>query len=116
MDKVEVDLISNLSAPPTVKEIRLFLGYAGFYRHFIQDFSKSTRHLCNLLAKDAPFVFDESCLKAFETLKSALTFAPIIRSLDWNLPFEIMCDASDYAVGVVLGQRINSLMCRICFR
>jgi hypothetical protein len=57
-----------------------------------------------LLAKDVPFDFDDPCLKSFETLKNALIFAPIIQPPDWSLPFEIMCDASDYAVGAVLGQ------------
>ena len=55
--------------------------------------------------KDAEFTFDDDCLKAFETLKSALISAPIMQLPDWRLPFEIMCDASDYAVGVILGQR-----------
>jgi hypothetical protein len=56
------------------------------------------------LAKDVPFVFDEECLIAFHTLKKALISALIIQAPDWSLPFEIMCDASDYAVGAVLGQ------------
>jgi hypothetical protein len=56
------------------------------------------------LAKDVPFEFDDACLKAFETLKKVLTSAPIIQPPDWSLPFEIMCDASDYAVGAMLGQ------------
>jgi hypothetical protein len=56
------------------------------------------------LAKDVPFEFDGACLKAFETLKKALTSAPIIQPPDWSLPFEIMCDASDFAIGGVLGQ------------
>jgi hypothetical protein len=56
------------------------------------------------LAKDVPFEFDEACLKAFETLKKALTSAPIIQPPNWSLPFEIMCDASDFAIGAVLGQ------------
>jgi hypothetical protein len=60
--------------------------------------------LTKLLAKDVPFVFDEECLIAFHTLKKALISAPIIQPLDWSLPFEIMCDASDYAIGAVLGQ------------
>ena len=51
------------------------------------------------------FDFDEKCLAAFRTLKNALVSAPIIRPLDWSQPFEIMCDASDYAVGAVLGQK-----------
>jgi hypothetical protein len=57
-----------------------------------------------LLVKDAPFAFDDECLNAFQILKKALISAPIIQPPDWSLPFEIMCDASDYAVGAVLGQ------------
>ena len=56
------------------------------------------------MAKDVPFEFDDACLKSFEILKKALTSAPIIQPPDWSLPFEIMCDASDYAVGAVSGQ------------
>ena len=62
------------------------------------------RPLTNPLAKDVPFEFDDACLKYFNILKKALIFAPIIQPPDWSLPFEIMCDASDYAVGAVLGQ------------
>jgi len=53
------------------------------------------------------FIFNESCLKAFQTLRDALAKAPIIQPLDWSLPFEIMCDASDFALGAVLGQRVK---------
>ena len=80
------------------------MGHAGFYRRFIKDFSRIDWPLTNLLAQDAPFNFDEECLAAFYTLKKALISAPIIQPPDWKLPFEIMCDASDYAVGAVLGQ------------
>jgi hypothetical protein len=57
-----------------------------------------------LLAKDAPFEFDDECLNTFQILKKALISALIIQPPDWLLPFEIMCDASDYVMGVVLGQ------------
>ncbi|KAK1676984.1 hypothetical protein QYE76_037832 [Lolium multiflorum] len=93
--------------PRDVKGIRSVLGHAGFYRRFIKDFSKISKPLTNLLQKDVPFVFDDDCKEAFETLKKALTTAPIVEPPDWNLPFEIMCDASDFAVGAVLGQRVN---------
>ncbi|KAL5559991.1 hypothetical protein UlMin_036202 [Ulmus minor] len=109
VDKSKVDLISSLPPARTVKEIRSFLGHAGFYRRFIKDFSKVSRPLCSLLAKDTPFVFDDSRIQAFDKLKHLLTSTPIIRPPDWNLPFEIMCDASDYAIGAVLGQRVNRL-------
>jgi len=62
-----------------------------------------------LLAKDAPLVFDDKCCQAFPTLKTALTSTPVIQPPNWNVLFEIMCDASDYAIGVVLGQHIDKL-------
>jgi hypothetical protein len=101
VDKTKVDLISNLPPPRTVKEIHFFLGHAGFYRRFIQDFNKITRPLCKLLAKETPFVFDEKCMKAFKALKKILTSTPVIRPPNWGVPFEIMSDASDYAVGAI---------------
>ena len=60
--------------------------------------------MCKLLAKETSFVFDEECMKAFRALKKILTSTP-----NWGVPFESMCDASDYAVGAVLGQRIDKL-------
>ena len=78
VDKVKVDLIFNLPPPKTIREVRFFLGYAGFYRCFIKNFSKVPRPLCNLLVKDVPFIFDDSCLVAFEKLKQLLTSSLII--------------------------------------
>ncbi|KAL5577624.1 hypothetical protein UlMin_019323 [Ulmus minor] len=88
-----------------VREGIVFLGYAGFYRRFIKDFSKITKPLCELLVKDSVFDFSKECLHAFETLKEKLISSPIIVAPDWELPFTLMCDASDYAIGAVLGQR-----------
>ncbi|XP_026396562.1 uncharacterized protein LOC113291217, partial [Papaver somniferum] len=81
----------------------------GFYQRFIKDFSKISRPLCSLLSKDVAFNFDAACVKAWEELKTLLTTAPIVRPPDWKLPFELMCDASDYAVGAILGQRVDRL-------
>ncbi|KAK1666087.1 hypothetical protein QYE76_054246 [Lolium multiflorum] len=105
VDRAKVEAIEKMPYPRDVKGIRSVLGHAGFYRRFIKDFSKISKPLTNLLQKDVPFVFDDDCKEAFETLKKALTTAPIVEPPDWNLPFEIMCDASDFAVGAVLGQR-----------
>ncbi|VVA28497.1 PREDICTED: LOW QUALITY PROTEIN, partial [Prunus dulcis] len=110
VDKAKIDTVEKLPPPTIVKGIRSFLGHAGFYRQFIQDFSKIMKPLCNLLLKDVEFNFDSRCLKAFNVLKEKLTSAPVIVAPDWDLPFEIMCDASDYAVGAVLGQRRNKLL------
>ena len=90
-----------------MKGVRSFLGHAGFYRRFIKDFSKIAHPLCKLLEKDCKFYFDESCLKIFDELKEKLVSVPIIISPDWNIPFDVMCDASRVALGVVLGQRRN---------
>ncbi|GJR25779.1 reverse transcriptase domain-containing protein, partial [Tanacetum coccineum] len=105
VDKSKVDVIAKLPHPTTVKGIRSFLGHAGFYRRFIQDFSKIARPMTHLLEKETSFIFSKECIEAFETLKMKLTQAPILVAPDWDLPFEIMCDASDFAVGAVLGQR-----------
>ncbi|GKB57752.1 reverse transcriptase domain-containing protein [Tanacetum coccineum] len=107
VDKAKVDVISKLPHPTTVKGIRSFLGHAGFYRRFIKDFSKISRPMTHLLEKNTPFIFSEDCILAFQTLKKKLTDAPILIALNWDQPFEIMCDASDYAIGAVLGQRIE---------
>jgi hypothetical protein len=107
VDKAKVDAIEKMPCPKDIKGIRSFLGHAGFYRRFIKDFSKISRPLTNLLQKDIPFVFDDDCLEAFETLKKALIYTPIVQPPDWTLTFESMCDASDYVVGAVLGQRVD---------
>ncbi|GJR85926.1 reverse transcriptase domain-containing protein [Tanacetum coccineum] len=63
--------------------------------------------MTHLLEKNTPFIFSEDCILAFQTLKKKLTEAPILIAPNWDQPFEIMCDASDYAIGAVLGQRIE---------
>lgn len=108
VDKVE--LIEKLPPPVNVKAVRNFLGHAGFYRRFIKDFSRISNHVCKLLMKDAMFNFTAECLNAFTILKEKLTTAPIIMPPNWNYPFELMCDASDFALGAVLGQKIDGKM------
>ncbi|GKD09436.1 reverse transcriptase domain-containing protein [Tanacetum coccineum] len=105
VDKAKVDVIAKLPHPTTVKGVRIFLGHAGFYRRFIKDFSKISRPMTHLLEKNTPFIFFDDCIQAFQTLKKKLTEAPILIAPDWDLPFELMCDASDFAIGAVLGQR-----------
>nr|GFD11371.1 reverse transcriptase domain-containing protein [Tanacetum cinerariifolium] len=83
------------------------LGYAGFYRRFIKDFSKISRPMTHLLEKNSPFIFSNDCIQAFRTLKENLTEAPILIASNWDQPFELMCDASNYAVSAILGQRVE---------
>ncbi|CAN6712712.1 unnamed protein product [Malus baccata var. baccata] len=105
VDKSKIDLVRHLPSPTSVREVRSFLGHAGFYRRFIKDFSKIAQPLCRLLQKEVAFEFTKECTESFKQLKELLTTAPIIVPPDWSLPFELMCDASDYALGAVLGQR-----------
>ncbi|GKC18033.1 reverse transcriptase domain-containing protein [Tanacetum coccineum] len=107
VDRAKIDVIAKFPYPTNVKGVRSFLGHAGFYRRFIKDFSMISKPMTQLLMKDAKFDFFDDCKKAFNILKEKLTTAPIIISPDWNVPFELMCDASDFAVGAVLGQRID---------
>ncbi|CAM8999832.1 unnamed protein product [Rhodiola kirilowii] len=101
VNRAKVEVIEKLPPPKDEKGIRSFLGHAGFYRRFIKDFSKIAKPLTDLLCQDAKFNFDESCFNAFHNLKSALTYAPVVQPPNWELPFELMCDASDFAVGAV---------------
>ncbi|XP_056697873.1 uncharacterized protein [Spinacia oleracea] len=110
VDRAKIEVIEKLPRPVNVKGVRSFLGHAGFYRRFIKDFSKIAKPLTQLLLKDATFEFTDACLESFDRIKKALITAPIIQPPDWDLPFEIMCDASDYAVGAVLGQRKNKYL------
>ncbi|CAA7052562.1 unnamed protein product [Microthlaspi erraticum] len=82
--------MTNLQPPKTVKDIRSFLGHAGFYRRFIKDFSQIARPLTRLLCKDINFEFTEECHKAFTKIKDALVSAPVVQPPNWELPFEII--------------------------
>nr|GFA19059.1 reverse transcriptase domain-containing protein [Tanacetum cinerariifolium] len=105
VDRAKVDVITKLPHPTTVKGVRSFLGHAGFYRRFIKDFSKIARPMTYLLEKETSFVFSKECIDAFNTLKKKLIEASILVVPDWNLPFELMCDASEE--GIVLGPKIS---------
>nr|GEW34629.1 reverse transcriptase domain-containing protein [Tanacetum cinerariifolium] len=105
VDKAKVDVITKLPHPTTVKGIRSFLGHASFYRRFIKDFSKIARSMTRLLEKDTPFIYSKESVEAFQTIKRKITEAPILIALDWDMPFELMSDASNFAIGAVLGQR-----------
>ncbi|RDX85413.1 Retrovirus-related Pol polyprotein from transposon 17.6, partial [Mucuna pruriens] len=94
VDKSKIDIITSLPNPTSVQEVRSFLGHAGFYRRFIKNFSKLALPLYKLL-------------EAFKELKNKLTSAPILQAPNWDLPFELMCDASNSALGAVLGQRVG---------
>ena len=105
VDRAKIDVIADLPPPRSLKDVRSFLGHTGFYRRFIKDFSAIARPLRNLLMKDNPFEWTEACQISFDKLKNMLVSAPIMQVPNWSLPFELMCDARDYAIGAVWGQR-----------
>ncbi|XP_031111976.1 uncharacterized protein LOC116015950 [Ipomoea triloba] len=105
VDRAKTAVIETLPPPHNVTSLRSFLGHVGFYRRFIKDFSKIARPLTKLLEKDAIFELNEDAMKAFRNLKDAIVHNPILVGPKWDQPFELMCDASNFAVGVVLGQK-----------
>ena len=90
-----------------MKKVRSFLVHASFDYHFIKDFRKIAKPLTNLLVKDVPFHFSKECHVAFSKLRKALTAAPSLHPPIWGDPFELICDASNYAIGIILGQHVD---------
>lgn len=105
VDKAKVDILENLIPPTILKTLRGFLGHVGFDRRFIKEFSKIAKPLLGPLEKSVALNFSKECMNTFNTLKERLVYAPILIAPDWNLSFELVCDASDTVVGVELGQR-----------
>ena len=100
VDQAKIYMIDTLTPPTTVKGVR----------RFIKDFSKIARPLSRLLEKDTKFDFDDACKFAFEEINARLVIAPIMATPYWNKFFEIMCDASDFSMGAILGQRIEKTL------
>ena len=105
VDPAKIQVIQTLPIPTKQKDVRYFLGHAQYYRCFIKDFSKIASPLYNLLIKEAELNWTSECNEAFLQLKQLLTTTPVLQGPDWNFPFHIYTDASDYAIGVVLGQQ-----------
>ena len=105
VDRAMIEAIEKLRPPSSIKGIRSFLGHTGFFRLFIKDFSQIAKPLSSLLVQGTPFDFDKECVQAFSILKDKLVSAPIVVAPNWDLPFELMCDTSDYTIGVMLGQK-----------
>ncbi|RDY11449.1 Retrovirus-related Pol polyprotein, partial [Mucuna pruriens] len=105
VDKCKVGIITSLPNPSFVREVRSFLGHAGFYRRFIKNFSKIALSLSKLLQKDVDFNFDQPCIEAFQELKIRFTSTLILHAPNWEYPFKLMCDRSNSTLGAILGQQ-----------
>ena len=90
--------------PRNVPEIRSFLGLAGYYRRFIEGFSKISKPMTILLQKSAPFEWSDACERSFQELKTRLTSAPVLVLPDIHKDFTVYCDASRQGLGCVLMQ------------
>eukprot|EP00253_Pinus_taeda_P034267 PITA_34267 len=115
VDPNKIALIKKVPPPQKVRDVRSFLGLAGYYRRFIKDFSKLASPLFGLLAKDVEFKWTNDCQKSLNELKDKLVSAPILRGPNWALPFHIHTDASNKAIGAALGQIEEKLPYAIYF-
>jgi hypothetical protein len=102
LDKVQE--VMNWKPPMIVRQIRIFLGLAGYYQRFILDFSRIAKPITELLKKEVKFVWDQKCEDAFHTLRQHLTTAPVLAQPDSSKPFDVYCDASGTGLGCVLMQ------------
>jgi len=115
VDPSKVQVIQTLHIPKTQTNVRILLGHVGYYKRFIKNFSKIASPLFVLLIKNAEFKWTDAFQKAFDELKHQLSTTPILRGLDWELPFHISSDSSDTTIGAVLGQEENNLPYAIYF-
>jgi len=104
MDPMKLKAVQDWPKPKKVKDIQQFLGFCNFYRHIVQDYSTLARPLFDLTKKDMPWAWTHLQETVFTALQHALTSAPVLILLDYNKPFTLITDASDYATGSILEQ------------
>jgi hypothetical protein len=104
MDPKKISGVLDWPIPEKVKHVQAFLGFANFYRRFIEGFAKIVKPLTDLTKKDLKWNWTDMCQNAFEALKHAFTTAPVLRIPDDTSPFQMAADASDFASGAVLYQ------------
>ena len=115
MDQEKIRTVVEWEAPDSVKGVQSFLGFANFYRRFIEGYSKLTRLLTDLTNKSEKFLWSDEYGRTFEELKQRFTSAPILRHYDPELPCIIECDASDFAIGAVLSQEFEGHLHPVAF-
>jgi hypothetical protein len=104
MDPSKIDVVLSWPKPANVKEVQSFLGFANFYRRFIYNYSKISRPLNNLTRKNTRFIWTDRCQKAFDSLKTAFTTAPILAHFNPENPIIVETDSSEYAIAGILSQ------------
>ena len=104
-DPSKIDKVVNWPEPVSTKEVQQFLGFANYYRRFIQDFSQIAKPLHRLTERNCPFKWTAECQQSFDELKAKLTTAPVLAYPDYGKPFILDTDASDFGIGAVLSQK-----------
>ena len=104
MDPTKVQTILDWPAPRKVRDVQSFLGFANFYRRFIDNFSGIVRPITRLLSKSTVWKWSPECQSVFELLKTVFTTAPILRHYNPEHPVILECDASDFAIAAILSQ------------
>jgi hypothetical protein len=104
MDLSKVELVTKWEQPVNVTDVRSFLGMAGYYRRFIENFSKIAKPMTELLKNKTKFKWSEACEKSFQELKKRLTTAPVLTLLDIKKDFVVYCDTSKQGLGCILMQ------------
>ncbi len=108
MDPAKIRVIQEWPEPRKVKDIQSFLGFANFYRRFIDNYSEIATPLSRLTRKGLPWNFNSECRIAFEELKKAFITAPVLANFDPNAPIMVETDASDYAIAAILSIKDKS--------
>ena len=104
MDHKKVEKVQNWPIPSNITEVRRFLGFTGYYRYFIQDYSSIARPLLDLTQKTTPWNWDQPQQTAFEQLRNTMCSKPVLRQPDFSKRFFVHTDASAYGVGAILSQ------------
>ena len=103
-DPNKLSAVANWIPPTTTKGVREFLGFTGYYRRFVLDYSTVAHPLVHLLGKDCKFEWTTTCQDVFKALRALLITAPVLAFPKEDLPYIIDTDASDYSIGGVLSQ------------
>ena len=103
-DERRINAVKDYPKPRTTRELKAFLGLAGYYRRFISNFSKIAKPLTGLLKKNTSYIWNDETDAAFATLKTLLTIEPSLQYPDFTRPFVLSTDASIDATGAVLSQ------------
>jgi hypothetical protein len=103
-DEKRIEAVQNFPEPKTTRDLKGFLGVAGYYTKFITNFSKIAKPLTELLKKNTLYIWDEKTEKASVTLKTSLTYEPLLQYPDFTRPFVLTTDASNDAIGAILSQ------------